>query len=49
MNVEIDNCEINIETGSFVFYGDNKFLNSKFIFSGPAENIRQLLSNLKSD
>jgi hypothetical protein len=47
LNAQIDKCTIHVSTGEFVLLGkNNSFSNSKFSFSGAAENIRQLLLQL---
>jgi hypothetical protein len=47
LNAQIDKCTIHVSTGEFVLLGkNNSFSNSKFAFSGAAENIRQLVLQL---
>jgi len=46
-NAHIDNCTVHVSTGEFIMLGKNNgFSNSKFAFSGAAENIRQLVLQL---
>jgi hypothetical protein len=46
-NAQFDKCTVNVATGEFVILGqDNSFNNTRFLFSGPAENIRQLVLKL---
>jgi hypothetical protein len=49
MDTEIQNCEITVEKGNFVFIGKNNSIShSGFHFKGPAENIRKLVSQIQS-
>ncbi len=46
-NAQISDCKVLVSTGDFAIYGDrNEFRNCGFHFSGPAENIRQLVLRL---
>jgi len=47
LNAQIEKCTIIVSTGEFILIGkNNSFSNSKFSFSGAAENIRQLVLQL---
>lgn len=47
VDANIDNCTIHVSTGDFVLLGkNNRISNSRFTFSGAAENIRQLMLQL---
>lgn len=47
LNARIDSCTINICTGEFSILDPNSsFTNSRFVFSGPAANIRQIVLQL---
>lgn len=46
MNAQIDQCTVHVSTGEFVLGNNNSFSNSRFAFSGAAENIKQLILQL---